>query len=246
MPFTFSHPAIILPLSKIHHSKISITGLIVGSLAPDFEYFILMQMRRTHGHELSSFLWFNLPLCIALAFLFHVVLKLPLINSLPHYLHEKLARFKQFNWIAYFKKYWYVFIYSTAIGVFSHIFWDSFTHDHGMFGPSPPFLKITLPVHEMKLFEFLQWISTAFGGLYVILFIMKLPSNLENRQPLLLKMMFWMNVLFVMSIIFIVNPPQNKSDFIATALGSFIYGIVGSSIYYLIYEKIYSTRKEQF
>jgi len=36
MPFTFSHPAIVLPLTKAR-LKLSATGLIVGSTIPDFE-----------------------------------------------------------------------------------------------------------------------------------------------------------------------------------------------------------------
>ncbi|WP_262496247.1 DUF4184 family protein [Flavobacterium piscis] len=39
MPFTFSHPAIILPLKYLPKNWISLTGLIIGSLTPDFEYF---------------------------------------------------------------------------------------------------------------------------------------------------------------------------------------------------------------
>ncbi|WP_240482010.1 DUF4184 family protein [Flavobacterium psychrophilum] len=41
MPFTFSHPAIILPLRYLPRQWFSLTGLIIGSLTPDFEYFWL-------------------------------------------------------------------------------------------------------------------------------------------------------------------------------------------------------------
>lgn len=40
MPFTFSHPAIILPLSYLPKKWFSLTGLIIGSLIPDFEYLL--------------------------------------------------------------------------------------------------------------------------------------------------------------------------------------------------------------
>ncbi|SEF46838.1 protein of unknown function [Flavobacterium urumqiense] len=42
MPFTFSHPAIILPFLK--NKKLSATALIIGSMSPDFEYFFRMKM----------------------------------------------------------------------------------------------------------------------------------------------------------------------------------------------------------
>lgn len=39
MPFTFAHPAAVLPFSKKQVNYISVTALILGSMAPDFEYF---------------------------------------------------------------------------------------------------------------------------------------------------------------------------------------------------------------
>ncbi|MFK8044683.1 MAG: DUF4184 family protein [Crocinitomicaceae bacterium] len=246
MPFTFSHPAIILPLSKIHKSKLSLTGLIAGSLAPDFEYFIFMKMRRTHGHELTSFLWFNLPICIGLALVYHGIIKKPLIKSLPHFLYQRLCNQKNNDWFSYFKKYWFVFIYSAAIGVFSHIFWDSFTHDNGIIGKSPDFLLEVIPVLNQRVYEFLQLASTMVGGIYVLYFIQKLPIQPTHKLPILEKIMFWMNVLILMTTIFTINTPANISEFIAVTIGSFVYGIVGSSIYHSIYEKIYSKRATKF
>ena len=38
MPFTFSHPAIILPLAKINAKYISLTALVAGSMAPDSDF----------------------------------------------------------------------------------------------------------------------------------------------------------------------------------------------------------------
>jgi hypothetical protein len=42
MPFTFAHPAIVLPLKHLPKRWYSLTGLIIGSMTPDFEYFIRM------------------------------------------------------------------------------------------------------------------------------------------------------------------------------------------------------------
>ena len=44
MPFTFSHPAIVLPLVRKSGHWFSATGLIIGSLTPDFEYFMRMRI----------------------------------------------------------------------------------------------------------------------------------------------------------------------------------------------------------
>ncbi|WP_434297574.1 DUF4184 family protein [Clostridium sporogenes] len=42
MPFTFSHPAIVLHLEKKWNKYFSFTALILGSMSPDFEYFIYL------------------------------------------------------------------------------------------------------------------------------------------------------------------------------------------------------------
>ena len=39
MPFTFSHPAIVLPLTFLRRQWFSLTGLAVGSLTRDVKYF---------------------------------------------------------------------------------------------------------------------------------------------------------------------------------------------------------------
>lgn len=244
MPFTFSHPAIILPLRKVSKTKLSFTGLIIGSITPDFEYFITMKMQRTHGHELSSFLWFNLPICIVIAILYHAIVKKPLINSLPHFLYCRLNQFKNVEWFSYLKKYWFVFIYSCFIGVFSHLFWDSFTHDNGIFGRSPAFLKYTILNSELKRFELLQLISTIVGAVIILKHILSYPIQNIKSNFILEKITYWMNVIIVMSFIFIVNTPTNTSEFIAVCIGSFLYGVLVSSIYYLVYEKIYSYRTQ--
>jgi hypothetical protein len=38
MPFTFLHPAIVLPLTYLPRQWFSLTGLVIGSLTSDFEY----------------------------------------------------------------------------------------------------------------------------------------------------------------------------------------------------------------
>jgi hypothetical protein len=242
MPFTFSHPAIILPLSKVSKTKLSLTGLITGSLAPDFEYFICLQMRRTYGHDMNSFFWFNLPLCVGLAFIFHMIVKTPLTNSLPHFLYMRLVKYIHFNWFLYFKTYWIVFIYSAAIGVFSHLLWDSFTHDHGIFGKSPAILFRQAPIINIPLFCFLQWLSSIFGALTIMRTIYNLPIEMVPKSPVPIKNMYWLHVLTIMCFIFIVEQPTGISGLIAVTIGSFLYGIVGSSIFFKIYEKIYSNR----
>ncbi len=57
MPFTFAHPAAVLPFMKKQSKYISVTALILGSMAPDFEYFyILDRMVLLAIHGLGSYI----------------------------------------------------------------------------------------------------------------------------------------------------------------------------------------------
>ena len=54
MPFTFSHPAIVLPLKYLPKKWFSFTGLIIGSMTPDFEYFLRMKVKSDYSHTLNG------------------------------------------------------------------------------------------------------------------------------------------------------------------------------------------------
>ena len=245
MPFTFCHPAIILPLNKISQNKISLTGLIVGSLAPDFEYFIRMQMMRTHSHELSAIVWFNLPICFLLAFIYQGIVKKPMVNHMPHFLSSRLKTYHNINWFMWFKKYWYVFIYSALIGVFSHILWDSFTHIEGIFGNHLSFLshEISIFGRSNYIFSWLQEISTIIGGGYIFYFIMKLPSNSVQSPPLINKLSFWTIAGIVAFIILLIKDIPDIPTFIATSIAAGLYGIIFSSLLSRYLPRLYSPEK---
>ena len=83
MPFTFSHPAIILPLTYLPRRWFSLTGLIIGSLTPDFEYFIRMTPYSLYSHTLSGLFWFDIPLGLLLCFIFHNLVRDSLCSNLP-------------------------------------------------------------------------------------------------------------------------------------------------------------------
>ena len=57
MPFTFSHPALILPLKYFPNKWFSLTGLVIGSLTPDFEYFLRMRIKSVYSHTLEGIFW---------------------------------------------------------------------------------------------------------------------------------------------------------------------------------------------
>lgn len=179
MPFTFSHPAIVLPMTFLPRQWFSLTGLVIGSLTPDFEYFLRMRIQSNYSHTISGLFWFDLPLGLLLAFIFHTTVRDSLFDNLPTILRSRLLILKQFNWRDYFKKNWLVVTISILIGAASHIFWDGFTHDHGYFVQSIPSLINTVDLfgRQIPIFKILQHSSTLFGGLVIAFALFKLPPD---------------------------------------------------------------------
>lgn len=204
MPFTFSHPAIVLPLTYLPRKWFSLTGLIIGSLTPDFEYFLRMKIQSNYSHTLSGLFWFDLPLGIVLAFIFHNYVRDCLFDNLPTVLKSRLEVFKQFNWNTYFKKNLIVVSISILIGAASHIFWDSFTHDHGYFVKTIPELTNTVNVlgKQIPILKILQHSSTLIGGLVIVFSLLKLPVDKNVKEKLNLK--YWgILILITLLIIFV-------------------------------------------
>ena len=191
MPFTFSHPAIVLPLTFLPRQWFSLTGLVVGSLTPDFEYFLRMKIQSNYSHTLSGLFWFDLPLGVLLAFIFHNIVRDSLFDNLPTILKSRLVKFKQFDWNNYFKAHWLVVTISVLIGATSHIFWDSFTHDHGYFVQKIPALTNTVDIlgRQVPTLKILQHSSTLVGGLVIAFALLKLtPDRNVNGQ---LSIKYW-------------------------------------------------------
>jgi SanA protein len=205
MPFTFSHPAAILPLRYLPQRLYSLTGLVIGSMTPDFEYFIRMTVGSIYSHSLGGLFYFDLPLGVLLCFIFHDIVRNELIDHLPTQLRERFWNLKVFNWNGTFKKNWMIVILSILLGAASHILWDGFTHPLGYFVMKSAFLqhKILVFGHGIAVYNILQNLSSLIGGIIVLMYIRRLP---ETKAPLLMKKDFyWTCVIIIMIVIMIIR-----------------------------------------
>lgn len=191
MPFTFSHPAIVLPLTFLPRKWFSLTGLVIGSLTPDFEYFLRMRIKSNYSHTIDGLFWFDIPLGLLLAFIFHNVVRDSLFDNLPTILKSRFSEFRQFDWNGYFKRSWFVVTISILIGAASHILWDSFTHDHGYFVQTIPALQNSVDFlgGQIQILKILQHSSTLLGGLVIVFAIYKLPTDKTEKENINLK--YW-------------------------------------------------------
>ena len=124
MPFTPAHIAAALPLRR---SKLVWSGLVVGTMAPDFEYFFRMSLNDRYGHTLTGTFFLTLPLALLTLWLFHTFVKLPLVSFLPagvqRRLTPQLGEFR-FGGAPRFA----LIVVSLLVGIATHLAWDSFTH----------------------------------------------------------------------------------------------------------------------
>ena len=178
MPFTFSHPAIVLPLTYLPRQWFSLTGLVIGSLTPDFEYFLRMRIKSNFSHSIDGIFWIDLPLGLLLAFIFHNIVRDSFFDNLPRILKSRFLAFRYFDWNVHFKRKWFVVTISILIGAASHIFWDGFTHDHGYFVHTIPSLQNSMNFlgGQIPILKILQHSSTFIGGLVIGFAICKLPK----------------------------------------------------------------------
>ncbi|WP_375560353.1 DUF4184 family protein [Bernardetia sp. OM2101] len=192
MPFTFSHPAIVLPLGILWQRYFSLTALIVGSMTPDFEYFLRLKVRSDFSHTLLGVFWFDLPLGIILCFVFHLLIKKSLFKNLPTFLQTCFNDFLDFDFVDYFKKRFLIVIFSLLLGVFSHLFWDGFTHHDGFFVELFSVLQTKTAFYSIPVFKILQHFSTLIGGFCIAFWIYKLPQNSKTIYPISFN--YWLSV----------------------------------------------------
>jgi hypothetical protein len=236
MPFTFSHPALVLPLTYLPKKWYSLSGLIVGSMTPDFEYFIRMKDYSKYSHTWTGLLWFDVPLGLIILFTFHNVVRDILISYLPFSLNIRFSAFTKFNWNKYFQRNIIVVLISLIIGIASHLFWDSFTHSNGYFYERIGLFKDSINILNFHIrgAYILQIISSLVGGLIMLVAIFKLPEGYNTKQDTILN--FWLLVSLIM--ISVVNVRlyidtllnhHKHEDIIVTTISGALIGITALS-----------------
>jgi hypothetical protein len=205
MPFTFAHPAIVLPLSRLPKRMVSLTALIIGSMIPDFEYFIRMKLIGIYGHSVGGLFWFDLPLGLLVYFAYQRLVKNHLIDYLPAYLNRRFSTYKNtatgqlsVNNIA-------IIMICLLMGAASHIFWDGFTHKQRFFAAQFPVFTSTINLagHPVFVYKLLQHCSTVIGFGVIGYAIARLPKGEATGQPN--KARFWFSVLGVMLVVLAIK-----------------------------------------
>jgi hypothetical protein len=180
VPATIAHPAAVIPLQKL---GLPLSALIIGSLMPDFEFFLRISSERIIGHTFPGVFLFCLPIGLIFLFIFHYLLKKPLISLLPtthqcrilHYFEE----FRFFPLLQFLK-----ITIALLIGIFSHLLLDSFTHENSFFTAHIPFLSFSFlmaPFGTVRIYFLLQQFFSIAGIVLMVIWYLNwckcLPSG---------------------------------------------------------------------
>jgi|JI10StandDraft_1071094.scaffolds.fasta_scaffold687988_1 hypothetical protein len=176
MPLTIAHPAIILPAIRHSRNVAFSTGLVIGCLTPDFEYFLRAQLTSRVSHTILGQFIFCLPVGLILALLWQTVIKRPLLQSMPHCARKRLGSVYQSRISTL--NHWMSCALGLVLGSFSHIFWDAFTHETGYFVKLMPMLSDS-SWYGIPLYKMAQHASTAMGFTAISIYVFRMKPTFE-------------------------------------------------------------------
>jgi hypothetical protein len=171
VPFTFSHPAAVLPLLRAGRGRgpLIASGLVAGSLAPDLPFFLDSPLPGVYGlgrftHRAWAVPTLDVALAAALAAAWHGALRETTVALLPPTVAGPVdaltAPRRKPQDLGPGDAVW--FAASAAIGAFTHVGWDAFTH-HGRWGERHwPSLGHRIG-GRMPVYQALQWTTSALG-----------------------------------------------------------------------------------
>jgi len=159
MPFPLAHPAAVLPLKRWTKS-LNFPALVIGSLVPDAAYLLRNEDISGLSHQVLGSLEFGLPVGILMLAAFYV-LRRPAVGLIPNPRRQLFLSLCDRPigplWLA---------AASLMIGIGTHVFWDSFTHDDG-------WIAVHLSILQAPLFNFagrtarvcrVLWYASTFVG----------------------------------------------------------------------------------
>lgn len=173
MPFTISHTAAVLPFAHFLRRWRLLSAAIIGSMIPDFDVLLPVQLQRYDTHGLPALFTFCLPFGLLWYWLFQLHIKPATYELMPDRLHEywrvdaRPARLRQL-------RQWLYAAIGVLLGAVTHLMWDSFTHENArgvrMLSVFDG-LGLTVAGYSLTWYRSLQHVSSVVGLLFVVWFI---------------------------------------------------------------------------
>ena len=189
MPFTFSHPLAVVPLRRVCPRLLNFAALVVGSMSPDFGYYVRQFPMARFAHTIPGTFAVCLPTGLIALGVFYL-LRRPLCFVLPQPHRAALMplalRCPAFSFSAVLAT-----AFSVLLGAWTHTIWDSFTHEGGWAVERFAGLRYSL-IHigstTLPISYCLQQASTFIAGAFLALsyfrWLRRHPDNTASESGL--------------------------------------------------------------
>ena len=177
MPNPIAHPAASIPFAK---AGMVFSALVIGSISPDFGYLFPLPTPY-FMYNAAGLILFDVPVGFVLLFLFHTLVKWPLLSLLPDNLQSRLYKHAQGFSFAPLKHFGLILL-SLLTGSLTHIIWDSFTHEYGWIVEQ--FAFFSFHINGTPLYSILQYLSSIIGIIVLLFWFIKwLHTAPKSDQP---------------------------------------------------------------
>lgn len=218
LPFTVSHAAAFLPFRKLN---LVWSAFIVGSMAPDFPYMIGNIRYRDLGHHFPGLVYFTVPAGLVVLWLFHNVIKRPVIELMPWGMQARLrSHIGEFHFGGAGR--FVAILASLLLGIATHIVWDAFTHSFTWPWRHMRWLhqRVRIPLlGSVPGFAALQYASSIIGLLALVVWVwtwyrntppVKETAEAASRFPLALLMFAIAGVVGLCRAVLVVGAPASR------------------------------------
>jgi len=180
VPFTISHAAAALPLRRFGSFRLPLAALMIGSMSPDYAYFLPGDFDRVETHSIPGLFLFCWPVSLALWFLFVRVLEQPTIVLLPDHWRTRFPPSVQDMTLRVLTR----ASLAVLIGALTHIVWDAFTHRGTIVTEAiAPLRAVAFHFHGWRIrwFVVLQLLSSVFGIVALAIWAWRQPPGRYPR-----------------------------------------------------------------
>jgi len=192
VPLTPAHAAAVVPFCR-WKPYLWLSPLVVGSMAPDYAYFLFPPYHLRHiGHSPLGLVLFCIPAGLAVLYAFHRFFKRPLVLLLPRTARAKLWPYcGRFAFLPLPRLLWICVL--IFLGAVTHVVWDGFTHEDGWAVLAYPQMTNVYEVAGLKVHccGFLQYGSSVLGlgalAWWSWQWYRRAPATLAPTDPLFLR-----------------------------------------------------------
>lgn len=181
MPFTFAHPAAVVLCTRWRATESLLAAFVIGSMSPDFEYFLRLRMLSYYSHSFKGVFTFCVPVGLVIFLLYRLVVAEPLTGNLPAWFRTRLAgppgmdrRKPAVLMLAAVSA-------AIGLGALTHILWDGFTHGHGLFVSGNA--TLVREIAGIPIYKFLQHGSTLAGFAVIGYWFYRRPVQRLSAAP---------------------------------------------------------------